>query len=124
MVLYTASTWKRKVFGMAADLLSDGKLDIPGLTKKCMAEEDLRKNGKAVSDLAKKTAADYMRSTPDKMRPIVELDETGHLINAAEFISQDIGVTVEVLNADSEGIYDPQNKARTAIPGRPAIYIE
>ena len=58
------------------------------------------------------------------MRPIVELDETGHLINAAEFISQDIGVTVEVLNADSEGIYDPQNKARTAIPGRPAIYIE
>ena len=124
VVLYTASAWKRKVFGMAADLLSEGKLDIPGLTKKCMAEEDLRKNGKAVSDLAKKTAADYMRSTPDKMRPIVELDETGHLINAAEFISQDIGVTVEVLNADSEGIYDPQNKARTAIPGRPAIYIE
>ena len=89
-----------------------------------MAEEDLRKNGKAVSDLAKKTAADYMRSTSEKLRPIIELDETAHLSSAAEFISQEIGSPVEILNADIEGIYDPQNKSRVAIPGRPAIFIE
>ena len=124
VILYTASAWKNKVFGFAADLLEEGKLDIPGLTKKCMAEEDLRKNGKAVSELAKKTAADHMRSTPEKLRPIIDLDETAHLASASEFISQEIGFAVEIMNADAEGIYDPQNKARVAIPGRPAIFIE
>ncbi|MFA6680103.1 MAG: leucine--tRNA ligase, partial [Candidatus Methanomethylophilaceae archaeon] len=124
IVLYTASAWKVDVMKKAVELLEEGKLDIPTLTKKCMASEDLRKKGKAVSDLAKKVASDYMRLSVDKVSPIVELNETAHLTDAARFMSSEIGYKVEVLSADAEEIYDPQGKAKVAVPGRPAIFLE
>ena len=124
VVIYTASAWKRKVMDNAVALLKEGKLDIPGLTKRCMADEELRKNGKAVSDLAKKIAADYMRSTVDKAEPVACTDETALLSSASGFMSDEIGFGIEVFNADAEGIYDPKGKSKVAIPGRPAIYIE
>ena len=124
IVLYTASAWKVDVMKKAVELLEEGKLDIPTLTKKCMASEDLRKKGKAVSDLAKKVASDYMRLSVDKVSPIVELNETAHLTDAAGFMSSEIGYKVEVLSADAEEIYDPQGKAKVAVPGRPAIFLE
>jgi leucyl-tRNA synthetase len=124
VVIYTASAWKRKVMDNAVALLKEGKLDIPGLTKRCMADEELRKNGKAVSDLAKKIAADYMRSAVDKAEPVATTDETALLSSASGFMSDEIGFGIEVFNADAEGIYDPKGKSKVAIPGRPAIYIE
>ncbi len=124
VILYTAAAWKRKVMQNAYELLKEGKLDIPGLTKRCMADEDMRKNGKAVSDLAKKIASDYIRSTPEKMQPVVDTDETALLVSAAAFMSEEIGSPVEVLDADAEGLYDPKGKSKAAVPGRPAILIE
>jgi leucyl-tRNA synthetase len=124
VILYTASAWKRKVMDNALELLKEGKLDIPGLTKRCMADEDLRRNGKAVSDLAKKIAADYIRSTPEKMRPVAETDEVSLLSSAAAFMSEEIGSPVEVMDSDAEGLYDPKGKSKAAVPGRPAILIE
>ena len=124
VILYTAQAWKRKVMANAFELLKEGKLDIPGLTKKCMAEEELRKNGKAVSDLAKKIAADYIRSTPERMSPVVSTDEVALLSSAAAFMSEEIGSPVEVMDSDAEGLYDPKGKSKAAVPGRPAILIE
>jgi leucyl-tRNA synthetase len=42
----------------------------------------------------------------------------------ASFLAEENGVPVEVYDCDEEGIYDPQGKAKAAIPGRPAIYLE
>ena len=124
VILYTAAAWKKKVMSNAVALLKDGKLDIPGLTKTCMADPELRKNGKAVSDLCKKIAADYMRSTPEKAEPVALTDEFALLSSAAQFMSEDIGYPIEVMDADAEGLYDPSKKARAAIPGRTAILLE
>lgn len=124
VIFYTASAWKVKVMENAVELLKEGKLDIPGLTKKCMADEELRKNGKAVSDLAKKIAGDYMRSSYEKVQPVAEMDETELLNSAIAFISEEIGFNVKVMNADEADLYDPKGKAKAAIPGRPAIFIE
>ncbi len=124
IILYTASAWKVKVMEEAVKLLKAGELTIPGLTKVCMADENLRKNGKAVSDLAKKIATDYMRSSPEKVEPIVILNETEHLASSATFMADEIGFKIVVLNADAEGIYDPNNKSKVAVPGRPAIFLE
>ena len=53
------------------------------------------------------------------------MDADKHVNELMEQYTQKQDKMVSMLeNADSEGIYDPQNKARTAIPGRPAIYIE
>ncbi|MBR6213477.1 MAG: leucine--tRNA ligase [Candidatus Methanomethylophilaceae archaeon] len=124
IVLYTSSQWKRDVMQMALDMMKDGKLTIPDLTKACMAREDLRKNGKAVSSLAQKVAVEFSRSTIEQKLPLVTTDEAALFGSAAKFLSEENGVPVEVYSADTEGIYDPQGKAKVAVPGRPAIYLE
>jgi leucyl-tRNA synthetase len=124
IVLYTSAQWKKDVMVMALEMLKDGKLTIPDLTKACMAREDLRKNGKAVSSLAQKVAVDFARSTVEQKLPLVTTDEAALFSSAAGFLSEENGVPVEVYAADAEGIYDPQGKAKVAVPGRPAIYLE
>ncbi len=124
IVVYTAPSWKRDILNNAIELHKEGKLDIPSLTKKCMADPELRKRGKAVSDLARKMASDYMRLPLEKVTPIAELDETELLSSTEGFMSAEVGYEVSVFNADDESKYDPQGKSKAAVPGRPAIYIE
>jgi len=122
-VLYTAPAWKTEVMRIALDLADGNRLDIPTLTRTCMNDESLRKNGKAVSELAKKFATDMTRTSNDGRRALLKLNEFLHLSSAADFISSEIGVKVEVMSAD-DAAYDPQGKSKAAIPGRPAIYLE
>ena len=124
IVLYTSSQWKKDVMQIALDMMKDGKLTIPDLTKACMARDDLRKNGKAVSSLAQKVAVEFSRSTVEQKMPLITTDEAALFGSAASFLSEENGVPVEVYSADAEGIYDPQGKAKVAVPGRPAIYLE
>jgi len=120
VILYTSPEWKIKLLKIATDLSAKGKADIPTLTKTAMADEEIRNNGKAASELAKKFATDLMRNV---LPADVELNEYEHLKNAEPFIVSEIGVPTSVVSADSAE-YDPQNKARIAVPGRPAIYLE
>jgi len=97
---------------------------VPDLTKACMSDEAIKKNGKAASELAKKVAVDFARSSADSKRPLFETDEFALLSGAKDFLADETGLPVEIMDADAEGIYDPQNKARAAVPGRPAIFLE
>ena len=124
IIVYTAAAWKRQILSKAVELHREGKLDIPTLTKACMADENLRKMGKAVSDLARKTAQDYMRLPLEKIEAVSGLDETAHLSAAAGFMSEELGYEVKVISADAEDIYDPQKKSKVATPGKPGIYLE
>lgn len=124
IIIYTAMEWKRNVFSKAVQLHKEGKLDVPTLTKACMADENLRKMGKAVSDLARKVAQDYMRLPVEKIEAVSGLDELAHLLSAKDFISDEVGYNVEVISADDEEKYDPQNKSKVAVPGKPGIYLE
>lgn len=124
MVLYTAPSWKIRVLGKALELQDRGELSIPALTKACMSDPDIRGHGKAASDMARKTAEDMMRLPAGSMRPMFESDERAHLAAAAAFLSKEMGLEARVYSADEEGKYDPNDKAKMAVPGRPAIYLE
>ncbi len=124
IVLYTSAAWKVNVMKFALEMKEENKLDIPSLTKRCMSDENMRKNGKAVSEFAKKIATEFSRSSIEEKRPIVDLDETALLRSAEEFLSSELGTPVKVYSADESDLYDPQNKAKIAIPGRPAILLE
>lgn len=121
VIVYTSPKWKSDVLRMAAELHNDGKLDIPSLTKAAMADESVRKNGKTASELAKKFATEIARNSYSL--DVLGLNEYEHLKGAEKFIGSEIGVGVEVMSADGPA-YDPQNKSKVAIPGRPAIYLE
>ncbi|MCL2712314.1 MAG: leucine--tRNA ligase [Methanomassiliicoccaceae archaeon] len=124
VIIYTSQEWKKKVMSMALEMASSGKLDIPSLTKACMSDASLREHGKAVPELVKKFVTDMTRTSNDGRFALQKLNETEHLAAAAQFITSEIGIKAEVFSADDKGIYDPQNKSKMAIPGRPAIYIE
>ncbi|MDR2866664.1 MAG: leucine--tRNA ligase [Methanomassiliicoccaceae archaeon] len=123
VIIYTTQSWKVKAMGIALELASSGKLDIPTLTKMCMSDPAIRENGKAASELAKKLAVDMSRTSNEGRKALLQINEKDHLSSAAEFISSEIGVKVEVMSAD-DADYDPQGKSKAAIPGRPAIYLE
>ena len=121
VILYTSPEWKIKMLRMASDLKDSGKLDIPGLTKTAMSDEAIRSNGKAASELAKKYATDIQRNAYSL--DVLHLNEFEHLNGAAEFMGSELSVKIEVISADNAE-YDPANKSKAAIPGRPAIYLE
>ncbi len=124
IILYTSPSWKVDVMRSGIEMMGSGTLDIPSLTKKCMADENLRKNGKAVSEFVKKVVTDLTRSSMDQKKMIVETDELALLKVAEGFLSEELEGKVKAYSADDMDIYDPQNKSRAAVPGRPAIYLE
>ncbi len=124
IVIYTSPKWKMDVMGLALPMIEAGNMDISSLTKKCMADPELRKNGKTVSDFAKKVAIDFLRASPEMVKSMTETDETSLLRSCEAFLSEEMGAEVKVYSADDVDIYDPQNKSKVAIPGRPAILLE
>jgi leucyl-tRNA synthetase len=53
-----------------------------------------------------------------------KLDEYRTLAEAAEFISKELGIEVSVQRADAADLHDPGKRAKSALPMKPALYIE
>ena len=121
---YTSPAWKTSILKMGAEMMGSSTLDIPSLTKRCMADESFRKNGKAVSEFVKKAVTDLTRSSSETVRNLAETDEYSLLVSAKGFLKEELGAEVEVFSSDDGSAYDPQNKSKAAVPGRPAIYLE
>jgi leucyl-tRNA synthetase len=51
-------------------------------------------------------------------------DEYDALAGASEFMSKELGVAVRVQKAEAKDIHDPANKARFALPMKPAFFLE
>jgi leucyl-tRNA synthetase len=123
--LYTSPKWKRSIHGMAVDMHSRGELDMSPLMKEAMTDPDVRANSKAVPPFAQQLVKDLPRTAPDILDRIEALpDEAGFLLENREFIEREIGAPLEVVPADAPDLEDPANKARQAVPGRVAIYVE
>lgn len=122
-VIYTTPAWKVGIMKEAIAMAEAGELSIPNLTKKCMADEELKKRGKETSDFVKKIALDVMRSNLAGRKALADLDEEAFLKSAKDFIAAETGMETEVYSADDADRFDPSNKARVAVPGRPAIYL-
>ncbi|MDD3420725.1 MAG: leucine--tRNA ligase [Methanocellales archaeon] len=102
--IYTAEDWKWKVLDIVGDK------NLGDAMKEVMQEENLRKRGKEVSEFVKRIFSDRIS--------VQRMNEGVILRDAKDFIEGEVGLTVKI-DAD----YDPQNKRRLSIPGRPSIYI-
>ena len=123
-VIYTSPAWKIGIVKDAIAMAREGKLTPPDLIKKCMADENLKRMGKDVSNFASKTAVDLKRGSIEDREAIIDMDERAFLDSAKDFIASEVGLDVQVFSADDEGRYDPAGKAKIAAPGRTAIYLE
>ena len=124
MTLFTSAPWKHEVLEMAAGLHAKGELKVPSLTKAAMSRESVRSRGKEAQDFARKLAEELMKRSSSEVEKLsLKIDELEFLRGCKDFLEGEYGCEVQVHQA-GENVSDPQNKARQAAPGRPAILVE
>ncbi|MGP8330928.1 MAG: leucine--tRNA ligase [Methanosarcinaceae archaeon] len=124
VVLYISQAWKTNVFKLAVCMQKEGELDVGTLIKTLMANPDMRRHGKEIPGFVQKLVPDITMMHSDTLELLCgfDIDEESILKEAVTFLESEIGCKVKVYSADAPE-YDPQNKARFAVPMRPAIYL-
>ena len=125
ITLFTAPAWKRRVYGLAVWLAREGGVTMGALMERATADASLRERAKDVAAFAQQAVNDMTRRKGEELaRAATLVDEKAYLDTAVAFLSREIGCPVAVHDADETGVWDPRAKARHAVPGRPAIFVE
>ncbi len=110
--IYLAPDWKWDLYRIADEV---GKPDIGQIMGKAI-KENIHSDKKAIAQDAKKISKEIT-----KTKYIGKLDEASILEDSKAYIEEECGSEVIIHRDDS---YDPQNKARNAMPYKPAIFLE
>lgn len=110
--IYLAPEWKWKVFEIANKV---GKPDIGSIMRQAI-QEDVHDHKKELSGFAQKIAREMTR-----IHYVGWVDEYQLITDSVDYLSQESKAEIVV---HQEADYDPQNKARNALPYKPAIYLE
>ncbi|MCQ2977759.1 MAG: leucine--tRNA ligase [archaeon] len=110
--IYISPEWKWDLYKIANDV---GKPDIGQIMGRAIGQK-IYDNKKEIANVAKKISREMT-----KTRYIGKIDEATILNDAKEFIENEVSSEVIIHTDDS---YDPQNKARNAMPYKPAIFME
>ena len=110
--IYLASGWKWDVYRIAEDV---GKPDIGQIMGRSIGQ-NLHSDKKEIAEFAKKISREMT-----KTRYIGKIDEYEILNDAKDFIEEEIKTEIAIHKDNS---YDPEDKAKNAIPYKPAIYME
>lgn len=110
--IYLAPDWKWKVFKIAKRV---GKPDIGSIMRQAI-QENVHDDKKELSGFAQKIAREMTR-----IHYVGWIDEYQLITDSLDYLSQESAAEIMV-HQDAD--YDPQNKARNALPYKPAIYLE
>ena len=110
--IYLAPDWKWDLYKIADEV---GKPDIGQIMGKAIGA-NIYDDKKEIAAVAKKIGREIT-----KTRYIGKINEEEILTDAIEYIKEECGKDVIIHTDDS---YDPQNKARNAMPYKPAIFME
>ena len=110
--IYLAPDWKWDLYKIAVDV---GKPDIGQIMGKAIGA-NIYDDKKEIAAVAKKIGREMT-----KTKYVGKINEAQIIDDALEYISNEVSSEVIVHTDDS---YDPQNKAKNAMPYKPAILIE
>ncbi|HMK54251.1 MAG TPA: leucine--tRNA ligase [Methanobacteriaceae archaeon] len=110
--IYLAPKWKWTVFEIAKNV---GKPDVGQIIGRSI-KGNVHDDKKEIAAFAQKIAREMTR-----INYVGWLDEYQLLKDSIEYLSREAGAEI-IVHQDAD--YDPQNKARNAIPYKPAIYLE
>ncbi|WP_101295332.1 leucine--tRNA ligase [Halegenticoccus soli] len=117
--VYVAADWKREVF----DAVVEEGPDVGAVMGTVMQDPDLRERGDEVNRLVQ-DLVDVARGRDDEtLAAMAETDETAVYEGATDFLEREFDADVE-LYVEGEEAYDPADRAKNAVPFRPAIHIE
>jgi len=122
--IYLSPKWKWKIFRIAINLSTKGKLNVGNIIKEVLTDQKMKKIAKEISKFSSSLPNEIKKlNENDKKRYLTDLDSADYLENAKIFLKDIFSCDIEIYRGDEEKIYDPENRARKAIPLRPAIYI-
>jgi leucyl-tRNA synthetase len=127
MCFYTAAPWKWKAYLKALEKSVSAKVVPSDLIRDLMKDPDLRARAKEVAEFVIKIVDEANHMSEDKRQKLTKVgvvNETLVLNEANDFFKQELDAEIHFYNEDDSERYDPKNKARTAKPYRPAIFIE
>jgi leucyl-tRNA synthetase len=123
--IYVSPVWKQEVFRKALKLATENRLNIGFIMKDVMSDPNKKAIAKEVSQFVGKLPSEIKKlSDIDRNRYLITVKEANCLENARDYLKKIFSCDIKIYSADDKDIYDPVNKARFAIPLRPAIYIE
>lgn len=115
--VYVAEQWMFEALDMIRD--SDVSFVMNELMKHLMSDASIRKHGQNVKSIVDRIMKEnglweYSSSSDEELEALQD---------SADYISNELGLDVFVHSADAPD-YDPENKARFALPGRPSLFLE
>ncbi|MEW6593034.1 MAG: leucine--tRNA ligase [Candidatus Hadarchaeota archaeon] len=125
--IYVAQDWKWIAYLMTIDFIMSGKKEFGKLIKDVEKYQKLRLYKNEMPNLLQKMAAEIKAMPVEELNKIknVNIDEFAALEEASSFIGEQLGLKgVKVFRADDPAKYDPDNRAISSLPLRPAIYLE
>ena len=126
IILYVAASEKKATLEKALELINEKPKNPVGDLIRWLIGQKLAEPKKAPS-LAKlildTISACAQRYKPEVLMKVAER-ELEFYQKAKEFLEKEFNASVEVYREGAEGIYDPKNKASSALPLRPGIYLE
>src|SRR5208283_2092618 len=124
---YTAASWKWQVYLKILDKTLAGEAKINELMKEYAADKDLKPHMKDIAGLVPKVMKALTKLSNERKSNIVKIkavDEKEILDGALGFLTERFKAEVYVFSEDYQKRYDPKNRAATAMPYQPAIYVE
>lgn len=124
--IYVAQDWKWRAWKMALQRVRGGKVDVKELLHEVERELGLRLYTADLAKFLQQITKEFKELPSERLAEFgeVELDEYGVLYEASGFLGKQFGAQVKVFKADDPARYDPQDRAKLAVPLRPAIFVE
>ncbi|MFB6165844.1 MAG: class I tRNA ligase family protein, partial [Haloarculaceae archaeon] len=117
--VYVAADWKRDVF----ETVTEVGPDVGAVMGEVMSDEALREKGDAVNDLVQDLVGLVRERDDETLAVMTDVDERAVYESAARFLAAEFDADVQVAAEDDAGLSDPEDKADSAVPFRPAIYL-
>ncbi|XVH30353.1 leucine--tRNA ligase [Haloferacaceae archaeon DSL9] len=117
--VYVAADWKEDVF----ETVRESGTNVGAIMGQVMEDPDLRERGNDVNDLVQELVDLVRGIDDDDLDRVTALDERAVYEEAVPFLGREFGADIE-LYVEGDDAHDPADRAKNAIPLRPAIHIE
>ncbi len=124
---YSCTSWKWNIYLQILKKVGFGSPNVSELMKEFMKDYSLRKVGKELARLTQKYVEEVSKMAPEIRRTKTLagiIDEESALKQSKGFFEKELNTEVVVYSEDDREKIDPKERARLALPYRPAIYIE
>ncbi|MEM3725494.1 MAG: leucine--tRNA ligase [Candidatus Bathyarchaeia archaeon] len=124
---YTASSWKWKTYLKIIEKSVSSEALQSGIIRELLQDPELKAKAKEVAEFTNKIMEEVKRMPMERKQKLLKIgvfDENQALKEAKDFLKQELNAEIQIYCEEEPQRYDPKNRARTAKPYRPAIYIE